>query len=68
MARFDENIAEPPFVRGVRCGYCSDRVYVGDSVVRTYEGDVVHEDCWRDFCDMIYRDRRGYIDADGSIN
>lgn len=67
MARFDERVPEPAEAP-VACDYdCTEPIYVGDTVIRTYEGAVVHEDCWRDYCDEMYRDKRGTVDADGNI-
>lgn len=66
-ARFDETIPEPSPTK-LRCDYeCGEPIYVGDTVILTYEGAAVHEDCWRDYCDETYRDRRGIADLDGNI-
>lgn len=45
----------------VRCAYCSEYIAVGAEVRRTYECETVHDDCWRDYCDEIYSERRGYM-------
>lgn len=66
MARFDENIPEPSPTK-LRCDYCEEPIYVGDCVITTYENEVVHEGCWRDYCDEIYRWQRGYVDDDGNV-
>lgn len=69
MARFDEDIPEPNVVAGVSCDYdCGNDIHVGDAVVRTEDGEFVHEDCWRDYCDEMYASKRGTIDINGNIN
>lgn len=68
MARFDEEVPEPAIVPGVACDYdCDHPICEGDRVVLTYEGDYVHDDCWRAYCDEMYAQTKGYIGADGAI-
>jgi hypothetical protein len=50
------------------CAYCDEDIREGDEVVRTYEDDIVHADCWRGWCDEMYRESYGVISADKSIN
>lgn len=65
FARFDESIPEE--TADITCASCEESIYVGDEVIRTYEADVIHDDCWREYCDMIYREKRGVIDRRGEI-
>lgn len=46
------------------CAHCDDDIMIGAYVVRTYEDDYVHYECWHDYCDQFYAERFGYMGSD----
>lgn len=67
LDRFRPPDADPPTKRVATCAYCDDDVYDGDYVCETYDGEIVHDDCWRDWCAEMYRAWRGVINERGEI-
>jgi hypothetical protein len=66
LDRFTYDGSEPVAV--TTCGQCDEDIYEGDEVAVTYDGETVHEGCWRTYCDEFYRDKYGVIDANGNVN
>ncbi len=61
LDRFGGAEPEETTLSGHSCAYCDDDIAVGAEVYRTYEGEYVHDDCWRPYCDSTYREWSGNI-------
>lgn len=55
MDRFLFLDPEPPRVV-CQCEYCHEEVYEGDDVYNI-DGEIIHEDCFVDYCRDVYADR-----------
>lgn len=48
----------------VVCAYCEDPIEIGAEVKKTFDGDIVHGDCWRWYCEDMLCDTVGYMGRD----
>ena len=49
------------------CAACDNEIYVGDYIYRTYDDDMVHEECLRDYAEQFIVEEKGRINSKREI-
>lgn len=58
---------DEPKYTSVTCAFCYEPIAAGEFVRETYDYEIVHDDCWPEFCDEMYSSIRGMLNEYGQI-